>query len=306
MTSIYIHIGLHKTGTTSLQYFLDINRELLLKNGILYPKTGIPDKHNLYGQHQFAWILFENRQFWDDNIWVRLQKEYEKERPANIVISSEGFNNLEKHGIESLKDLLPSDNIKIILYLRSYLGFMKSFYFEGLKKNLFSGSFKDFILNKYSKIDYNSYLERWSAIFGEKNIILRIYDEIESNTGLIQDFCSIIGFNYSLVPDKTEIRKNVTANGRTVNALRVLNSMEELMPGFLVNWIGINNIREAYSNPKIIYGFKEKLILALIGNQFYHKRDIKLLKKIVSEMDQSSLSRRIGEERMKILYKGLD
>jgi hypothetical protein len=302
---IFIHIGTHKTGTTSLQYFLHLNRDLLLKSGILYPKTGVPDKHNLYGQHQLAWVLLEDKLYWDDDIWFRLKEECEKKRPGKIIISSEGFENLEQPGIERLKEMLHSDNIKIIFYLRSYLGFMKSLYFEVMKKNQFSGNFKDFIILKYSRLDYDSYLVKWSAIFGEENIILRLYDEIESNTGLIKDFCSIIGFDYSLVPDKNAIRINVTANDRTVNALRILNGMEKSMPGFLTNWIGMNNMRAAFANPKIRQGFRHKFLLSITRNRYYRERDLNFLRKMVSDMDQPLLRQRIGDEGIKILYKGL-
>jgi hypothetical protein len=38
--TIYIHIGPHKTGTTTIQHALFINETLLRKNGILCPKSG--------------------------------------------------------------------------------------------------------------------------------------------------------------------------------------------------------------------------------------------------------------------------
>src|ERR1044072_5459246 len=42
----YIHIGPHKTGTTSIQVFLKENRSKLLKAGCFAPET-----RNLYGGH---------------------------------------------------------------------------------------------------------------------------------------------------------------------------------------------------------------------------------------------------------------
>jgi len=38
--NLYIHIGLHKTGTTSIQNFLTLNENILSKKGYLYPATG--------------------------------------------------------------------------------------------------------------------------------------------------------------------------------------------------------------------------------------------------------------------------
>ncbi|MEH2367578.1 hypothetical protein [Nostoc sp.] len=44
MTTIYLHIGMPKTGTTCLQKALFKNRDKLLENGYLYPMSGI--RHN--------------------------------------------------------------------------------------------------------------------------------------------------------------------------------------------------------------------------------------------------------------------
>jgi hypothetical protein len=34
---IFVHIGVHKTGSTSIQQMLGRNREILIKHGFLYP-----------------------------------------------------------------------------------------------------------------------------------------------------------------------------------------------------------------------------------------------------------------------------
>ena len=43
-----LHIGLPKTGTTSLQAALSENRESLLRHGVVYPETGL----NGNGKHK--------------------------------------------------------------------------------------------------------------------------------------------------------------------------------------------------------------------------------------------------------------
>lgn len=41
--AIYLHIGLNKTGTSSLQKDCERHRELLGRNGLAYPAIGIHD-----------------------------------------------------------------------------------------------------------------------------------------------------------------------------------------------------------------------------------------------------------------------
>ena len=45
---LFIHIGLHKTGTTTFQTFLHLNRKALLKVGVFYPEMG---------EHESHWVL---------------------------------------------------------------------------------------------------------------------------------------------------------------------------------------------------------------------------------------------------------
>lgn len=60
--SIYIHIGPHKTGTTTLQFSLFLNKDKLKKNGILYPDSGIISA-KLPGHHNLAWEILGDKRF---------------------------------------------------------------------------------------------------------------------------------------------------------------------------------------------------------------------------------------------------
>jgi len=46
MKTVYLHIGLHKTGTSTIQFFLANNREKLAELGYLYPFKQVAH-HNL-------------------------------------------------------------------------------------------------------------------------------------------------------------------------------------------------------------------------------------------------------------------
>jgi len=53
---IVIHSGMHKTGTTSLQYLCTKNRKVLMQFGVYYPDFGVPH----HGK-----FLNSRREFWD-------------------------------------------------------------------------------------------------------------------------------------------------------------------------------------------------------------------------------------------------
>ena len=69
---ILLHIGTHKTGTTSLQAFFFLNRDQLKKSSsILYPETGSPRvQHEAkYGHHLLAWSILQCKGVNDLSIW---------------------------------------------------------------------------------------------------------------------------------------------------------------------------------------------------------------------------------------------
>lgn len=47
---LVIHVGYHKTGTTSLQYYMDEDRERLFENNIYFPKIGLVVSNNKKGE----------------------------------------------------------------------------------------------------------------------------------------------------------------------------------------------------------------------------------------------------------------
>ena len=76
MKTVYLHIGTHRTGSTSIQRFLANVEEALAKRGVIYPKTGRPDTDwsNRYGHHLLHWSLVgkhgvsSDLRFWFENI----------------------------------------------------------------------------------------------------------------------------------------------------------------------------------------------------------------------------------------------
>lgn len=59
---VFIHIGLHKTGTSSIQQFLTANRDVLERNRVLYP-AGISGGQAHHSSHRFFSDLIQTRRF---------------------------------------------------------------------------------------------------------------------------------------------------------------------------------------------------------------------------------------------------
>ncbi len=215
--TIFLHIGTIKTGTTTVQRFCVKNRELLLEKGFLYPKSlMLSDRHvNLA-----AYAMNENRR---EAIKQRLRittpaslktfrkkmkedfaKEMEgyKGKFPDILISSEqlSFYLQEEQEVENVRDfLLPySTGFKVIIYLRRQDHLLLSKYSQDIKQG---GTEKiaippDEDVKAYFR--YDLIIARWAKVFGEENIIIRVYDRNEFlNNDLVHDFLHILGLEYS-------------------------------------------------------------------------------------------------------------
>ena len=111
-----IHVGLHKTATTSFQHFL-FNEEKFLSNlGIIYPNSviDIQSKQHLlipgcfFKEHP---ALKDNRDRNLNNYIEKLHKEIKDSKMLLCILSSEVFN--------ELNDIRPDNTREIIKCLKS-------------------------------------------------------------------------------------------------------------------------------------------------------------------------------------------
>ena len=58
----FVHVGTHKTGTTSLQSMLAANAKILRAAGVLVPLAGRVERGSA-GHHNVAWELLRDQRF---------------------------------------------------------------------------------------------------------------------------------------------------------------------------------------------------------------------------------------------------
>jgi hypothetical protein len=110
MRKCLVHIGTHKTGSTSIQGMLKGHRPELAQHGFFYPTAGIPS--GLLARH-IAWELSGDHRFRPDHGTVNDLLNEIDESELDIVISSEDFECAAHNTailetfIEALTQLLP-------------------------------------------------------------------------------------------------------------------------------------------------------------------------------------------------------
>ena len=105
MKTVYLHIGLHKTGTTSIQNFLFRHRGLPAETGIDILKPCLGPRH---GHHNVAWSIYSNHPRFNSQLpcLEDAAAHIEKSRNHRFLISSEELYPLDDHGIQYIRERL--------------------------------------------------------------------------------------------------------------------------------------------------------------------------------------------------------
>ncbi|HEY9210955.1 MAG TPA: hypothetical protein VIO56_06050 [Methylotenera sp.] len=132
---LILHLGMPKTGSTSIQTFMAQNRDNLLALGVLYPKVNIStNNHNFISifLNEHENIPRRYRAIYKDNAdlvlrdadqnWQRIKNQIDKIKPKSVILSGEaifrGFENLDKINLFKNRLHQITDDIDILVYVR--------------------------------------------------------------------------------------------------------------------------------------------------------------------------------------------
>lgn len=222
---LYLHIGSHKTGSTSIQRNLFLNREHLISYGVSLFCKGLDGKDRVQG-NLHPWIKCSGKCFRmrqggevkDLTSFVGFMSDLPCKK---VVASSEMFSWLfSGREIARLAKALRKEfkEIKIICYLRRQDLQAVSHYQQASKvknspsNNFYNGSgralpeaceyYEDYF-------DYDKRISLWEKQFGRDNITLRVFERPKlKNEDVVSDFLHLID-----VPDFPNIRQFNESNG---------------------------------------------------------------------------------------------
>lgn len=222
---VIVHIGTHKTGTSSIQQSLFDARDELLKHGILYPESGRPDdSYTRTGHHLLAWGL-RNRHNVDCSSWDALAAELSKSNAHTAVISSEVFGPALSEEVGRIRQYLSPHEVSVIVYFRSHVSFALSFYKQFVQgRDRFTGSFRDFLSSYGSYLDYEAIFIRWREVFPDTKWLS--FDDHKRD--LVQSFVFAAGLPEGVVVDSPP--KNISPSDAAIALSRHLNALVSRWP----------------------------------------------------------------------------
>jgi len=216
---LFVHIGSHKTGTTTIQECLASSGSGLARAGLTFFYGNRKNGRNELPQLH-SWIGYvKPRRIVPHGMRVKNLRRLAARLGAiggDVVISSENFSFFfEPENVNALAEALRPvfDEIRIICYLRRQDRHVISHHQEGAKLNraaeydLFGHS--TLAIPPYREhhrlyLDYHAKLSMWADAFGEENLILRIFDRrLLRNGDVTDDFFHLLGVrNFVRVPDR--------------------------------------------------------------------------------------------------------
>ena len=199
MRKCFLHIGTHKTGTTSIQLMLSREHAALKDAGFVYPMTGrlampadmmpevfaseaIPTPG---GQHNIAWRLLRDHRYRGEfGTAAELYREIEASG-ENVILSSEDFVYALLSRFEEFKGFVEALQsiglqVSVIVYLRDPVDCFRSGFME--------------LVNQRTKVSFEEFFEiAFKNAAGGMFDYDRILTNLESLPGVTSLFGRMIG-----------------------------------------------------------------------------------------------------------------
>ena len=227
----YIHIGMHKTGSTAIQKNLAKS-----KSNPTWNLMQVGGRANM-GPSLYA-MFHDNPQelYWfkqrgetreavlaKGKVWLNeLAQAIEANHDKTCIISSEFLSGCEESLILRFKNFLTPffDEIRVIGYVRAPISYKISQFQEALK--YFDCEFN----MNHIHLNYRSMFEKFDAIFGKNFVTLRKFDPLTfPERCIVKDFCQQLGIE----PPITITRNN---DGLSREACGMLYAYRKLGPGY--------------------------------------------------------------------------
>ena len=223
MTDIVVHIGLNKTGTSSIQDFMSMNADALLERGICYPRAG----RELTAHHPLSYWLKKLPEDADPRALepgIALLDEIRACGARRVVLSSEDFHTHGPRGVRHLARLLEGHDVRIVLYLREHLAYLASWYQQNVQASHLSAAFDTFCY--FARTPFHVTAERWTQAFGNDALELRLYDrERLVERDIVRDFADAADLRVGLQGlQRKPFDSNPSVAGNVLFAKRLINN----------------------------------------------------------------------------------
>ncbi|MBT3136472.1 hypothetical protein KL866_15460 [Alteromonas sp. ALT199] len=219
---IYLHAGMHKTGTSAIQKWAKNNRETLENHGLYYPDYEPFAEMRINGHMQFTHaIAGKDSQLTFDECVKLSSKWYDDtlQKNCDVFFSAESIfrhfikskeTDPRKLYLQRIKELFKGFEVIPVLVFRRPDSFIESLYKETVAKpapqlpNLI-----DWAKTKFH-LKYTENLLRYKEVFG--SVIVLTYENLRDSDNFVQKFFTQMGFSIEANFDEEKVRQSLTVS----------------------------------------------------------------------------------------------
>ena len=279
---LIIHAGTPKTGTTSLQTYLDKKQGKLRRKGILYPHNLEKLQNPSAPKHQWFEknLVTTNVESFLENFKNIISQV--KQDTHTIILSSEGIYNYwwdfpdESKGI--LCELSKLFDIEVWVWFREPLVFIESYYKQCIRNPQVESnpcygkdlSFAEMLnIEWFSQhLNYQGFVTECQTLFGKNNVSVFKYEG-----DVVQEVIQKLGL--ATPHDNPTPRENKSLNCASIELLRTINHYDIKAKDkalLMLHLKKINGILENYANEPLIDKESRKRVLKVSNPiKFSHK-----------------------------------
>ena len=213
---LLLHIGTHKTGTSTLQRLMAQNRARLAVMGVCYPRTDRPPRETLPKHGSFVKALTGGKETLAQEMRL-LHEELALSGAHTLLLSAEGLSGFgtgkRRQRFALAQDLAEEFDIEVVCFLRRQDSFVESFWNQRCKSGREQAHVDAFARATMlsGRLDYSAMLDFWAGFAR----VTAIGFERACEAGLVESFNKATGLS---LPPETQ-RRNV----RTAAIMAVLN-----------------------------------------------------------------------------------
>ncbi len=200
---LFVHAGLHKTGTTAVQNFLFSIAGPLRERGILYPRAGVNEQLGR-GHHNIAWQIMRDRRFMRTVGTIDDLASEVAQFDGDVILSSEDFESIidcpDRFAPLRLHPALRDREFTFVIYVRNQVAYAESLFLELIHHGM-GDEFARFVqpvfhdrkirLREWTyQFDYAHIFAQWDVLC-DSRLIVRNYHQMDGGS-TIADFTNLV------------------------------------------------------------------------------------------------------------------
>lgn len=289
MRKLYVHIGLPKTATSSVQAFLYRNKSFLDKNDLRYIQTGLSE--TLKCHHDLVWKLGLHKgpsyvpndiQQYKDELIQKLAEENNKYQNKDFILSSELLTFLVDYAkLVDLLNVFKNREVVFLLTLRDQAEFLESLYQQVVKDGC-EETFQEWFSHAKNVADYRVLVEKVLMIVDIKNLRISVFDTKNSEFNPIVSFLRAVDIgDQAIAKIKIHNEKgNESLSSKAVELIRLSNELKLGINYFLVDKLSAQKHTKAkFFNEEQKNSIKE----------YFYDSNIRLIKKLSKNLELEQL-----------------